>query len=138
MPWVRNPHAGGVKIPETVRKLTRERILNHAEKEYAGRYTRLDIRFRGQFCYIDAFQEPCVPPGRQPKCFNETRQERIDRMRKTPIHLCRLRYFRDEESWSLAYFSYSSEKYEPCVFDSGDFHGTPEEGFDVGAVHLGD
>lgn len=138
MPWVWNPHTGGVKIPEIVRERTRQRILKHAEKKHSGRFIRLDIRFRGQFCYIDAYREPCVPPGRPPKCLHETRRQMIERIRKTPIHLCRLRFFRDEERWSLAYFSYSSEKYEPCVFDSGDFHGTPEEGFDVGAVHLED
>jgi hypothetical protein len=30
------------------------RIEHFAAEHFAGRYTRLDIRFRGQFCYIDA------------------------------------------------------------------------------------
>ena len=31
---------------------------------------------------------------------------------------------------------YSHEMYEPTMFDSGQFFGTPEEGFDVGGVYL--
>jgi hypothetical protein len=58
------------------------------------------------------------------------------RLLNTPLHLCRLRYFGDEDRWSLAFFTYSHERYEPCVFDSGEFHGTPEEALDVGAVYL--
>lgn len=53
-----------------------------------------------------------------------------------PLHLCRLRYFRDEEAWSLAFYTYSHEKYEPCLFGNGSWHGTPEEAFEIGAMHL--
>jgi hypothetical protein len=56
-------------------------------------------------------------------------------MRSTPLHLCRLRHFA-EDRWSLAFFTYSNEKYTPCVFRNGSFFGTPEEGFDVGATYL--
>ena len=34
------------------------------------------------------------------------------------------------------FYAYSSEKYEPCVFASGDRFGTPEEAFEIGAVYL--
>ena len=37
-----------------------------------------------------------------------------------------------------ACLTYSSEKYEPCFFDNGTFHGTPEEAFDTAAVYLQD
>ena len=53
-----------------------------------------------------------------------------------PLHLCRIRYFGDENAWSLAFYTYSHDRYEPSVFDNGTFHGTPEEAFDVGAVYL--
>jgi hypothetical protein len=53
----------------------------------------------------------------------------------TPLHMCRLRHF-TEDHWSLAFYTYSRERYEPCVFHSGEFWGTPEEGLDVGAVYL--
>jgi hypothetical protein len=133
--WVYDPHSGGVKISPAVQERTRQRILAHAEKHYKGKYTRLDIRFRGQYCYIDAFQEPVVEPGWPPKDWGETREEYIERLRNSPTHLCRLRHF-DENKWSLAFFTYSNEKYTPSVFHSGEFTGTPEEGFDVGATYL--
>lgn len=60
----------------------------------------------------------------------------MERLRNTPLHLCRLRYFGDEEKWSMAFYTYSREKYEPCVFDTGSFHGTPEEAFETAAVYL--
>ena len=58
-------------------------------------------------------------------------------MRSMPMHLCRLRYFGDEEAWGLAFYTHSNERYELCVFPStGSFLGTVEEAFDVGAVYL--
>ena len=47
----------------------------------------------------------------------------------------RLRYFA-EDRWSLAFYTYSNERYEPCVFHNGTFFGTPEEGLDVAAIYL--
>lgn len=136
MPWVKHPHRGGSKIPKAVQEATRRRILAYAQKRYAGKFARLDIRFRGPFCYIDAYREPDLPPGRPPKVFNETRAQMRERLRNTPLHLCRLRYFAYESKWSVAFFAYSNEKYSPCTFESGSFYGTPEEGFEVGAVYL--
>ena len=136
MPWVFDPHSGGVKIPKTVQERTRQRILAHAEKEYKGRYISLGIRFCGTLCYIDAYVEPDVPKGWPPKDWGETRDEMIERLRNTPLHLVRLRYFGGGDRWSLAYFTYSNERYTPCVFHSCSFLGTPEEALDVGATHL--
>lgn len=135
MPWVLDPHSGGVKIPKLVQERVRRRLIEYANKKYAGRFTRLDIRFRGVFCYIDAFVEPKLPPGRLPRNWPETREQMIERLRKTPLHLCRLRHFQ-ENRWSLDFFTYSNEKYTPSVFPSGEFFGTPEEGFDTGAMYL--
>ncbi|WP_295384280.1 hypothetical protein [uncultured Thiodictyon sp.] len=136
--WVYDPHSGGVKIPEAVRERTRNRILAHAASQYAGKYTRIDVHFRGQLCYIDAYTEPCVAPDFDPTPYGESREAYIERLRNNPIHLGRLRYFGDEDQWSYAFFTYSHEKYEPSVFDNGTFHGTPEEAFDMGAVYLND
>jgi hypothetical protein len=46
-----------------------------------------------------------------------------------------LRYV-GQDRWSVAFYTYSHNRYEPCVFDSGKMVGTPEEGLDVGAVYL--
>ena len=135
MPWVNDPHSGGIKIPKLTKENTKKRILDYAQKHYAGKFTRLDIRFRNQFCYIDAYTEPYISDDFPPPDFPETRKEYIERRRNTPMQLCRLRHF-SEDRWSVAYYSYSKMKYDPCVFENGSFEGTPEEGFEVGAMYL--
>jgi hypothetical protein len=132
--WVRDVHSGGVKIPEAVKLQTERRILAHAEKHYAGRYVRIDVRFKGALCYIDAYTEP-ETKGRPWKVTGETREQFLDRLRSNPTHLCRLRH-RGQDRWSVAFYTYSHERYEPTFFGSGEDIGTPEEGFDVGAVYL--
>ncbi len=134
--WIYNPHSGGRTIPETVKVRVRQRILDHAEKHYRGRYNRIDVRFRGKFCYIDAYREPYVPDDYDRELFGESREEHIERLRTTPTHLCRLRYFGDDDRWSMAFYTYSQEKYEPCVFDTGTWEGPPEAAFDTAAVYL--
>ncbi len=91
--WVYDPHSGGVKIPQTVRDRTQSRILEYAKKHYAGKYTRIEVRFRGQLCYIDAYTETCVPPDFDASAYGESLEEHIERLRNVPTHLCRLRYF---------------------------------------------
>ncbi len=134
MPWVRDVQSGGNKIPEKLKEPTRQRILAHAKKKFAGRYDRIDVRFKGVYCYIDAYREP-ETQGSPWKYTQETREEFLERMRKMPTHLCRLRFF-SEDQWSIAFFAYSSERYEPCFFPSGKDMGTPEEGLEVGGVYL--
>ena len=113
--WVYNPHAGGRPVPAAVRLRTQRRIQAHADANYAGRFLRIDIRFRGALCYVDA----CV-----------------DDSPAVPVHLCRLRFFGNEAAWSFAFYTYSHERYEPSVFANGTFLGTPEEAFDLAAVYL--
>ena len=131
--WTFTPHSGGKKISPETQNAVRKCITEHAEKNYDGKFTRLDIRFRGVLCYIDAYQEPYVPEGDQPEWMNETREQYIERLKNT--HLCRIRHF-DINRWSVAFYTYSNEKYEPCIFPNGKWFGTPEEAFDIGAVYL--
>jgi hypothetical protein len=114
MPWHFNPHGGGTKIPPAVQARTRARLQEHAGRRYGGTYERLDVRFRGALCYVDAYRDDSPEP----------------------LHLVRLRYFGDENRWTLAFYTYSNERYEPCFFGNNTFHGTPEEGLDVGARYL--
>jgi hypothetical protein len=102
---------------------------------FAGRYTKLDIRFHGQFCYIDAFTEPEPPPDDWPPVdWPETREEYLQRLRATPTKLCRLRYFGGEDRWGFAFYTYSNERYELSAYpSSGEFLGPPEEAFHVSA-----
>jgi hypothetical protein len=132
--WVFDPDSGGTPIPEPVRQRTEERLRRFAEQHFAGRYTRLDVRFRGRFCYVDAYTEPEPPTASwPPPDWPETREEYLERLRATPTHLCRLRYFADEERWGFAFYTYSNERYELSVFPSGEFVGPPEEAFRVAA-----
>ncbi|MBC8447297.1 MAG: hypothetical protein H8D78_06065 [Chloroflexi bacterium] len=131
--WIYDPHSGGRKIPDAVKVRTEERIRRYAEQHFPGRYTKLDIRFRGQFCYIDAYTEPIPWEGWPPEDWHETQEEMIERLRNTPTHLCRLRYHGDEERWAFAFYTYSNQRYEPTFFPSGSLEGTPEEAFHVSA-----
>jgi hypothetical protein len=128
--WGYDPHTGGNKVPQAVQERVRARILAYAAKGHPE--VRIDVRFKGALCYVDAYRRPqwVPPPERLPP--GMTREQYIERVGNTPIHLVRMRYFA-EDRWSLAFFRYSNEKYEPCVFHSGGDFGTPEEAFDVGA-----
>ena len=59
------------------------------------------LRFKNQFCYFDFLK-------------NGDNRE---------FPLGRLRYFRDNV-WSLAFFTYCDETYQPCVFLNGELEGT--------------
>ncbi|MFQ5751420.1 MAG: hypothetical protein ACE5HI_05430 [bacterium] len=134
--WVLDPGSGGVKIPKSVQVRTKQRILTYAEANYAGKYTRIDVRFRGQLCYIDAYSEPDISDDYPPPDFHESREEYVERIRNTPTHLCRLRYFGDEDAWAFAFYTYSHRKYETSILNNGSFFGTPEEAFETSAVYL--
>ena len=131
--WMGGPDIGGVKIPDPVKHRTESRIHKYAEEHFKGRYDRIEVRFRVQFCYIDAYIDPGESPDWPPPDWPESREEYIERMRNTPTHLCRLRYFGDEEKWGFAFYTYSHEKYELSMFPSGDFYGPPEDAFLVSA-----
>ncbi len=133
--WMSDPDSGGKKIPEAVKREVTGRIERYAAEHYAGQYTRLDVRFRGQFCYIDAYTEPTVAEGWPPEDWPETREEHIERLRNTPTHLCRLRYF-GNDSWGFAFYSYASMSYKLSMYDDGSFFGKPEDAFEASAMYL--
>lgn len=136
--WQFDPHTGGVKIPDAVKERIRRRIVGYAEKEHAGKFARLDVRFRGACCYIDAYRERFVPDTMPPESWGISHEDYVEQLRNTPTHLCRIRYFGSDERWSLAFYTYSNEKYTPCVYPNGEFFGTPEAAFDIGATYLDD
>jgi hypothetical protein len=135
--WAYDPGSGGTKIPAKVQADVIQRINQVAEEHYKGRYIRLEIRFKAQFCYIDAFTEPNLAEDWPPLGWDETREEALERMRNTPLHLCRLRYFGDDK-WGFAFYTYSQEKYELSVYPNGEFTGKPEDAFLAAAVYLTD
>ena len=135
--WVYDPDSGGKKIPARVQADVIQRINQVAEEHYKGRYLRLEIRFRSQFCYIDAYTEPFLAEDWPPEGLDETREEALERMRKVPFHLCRLRYFGMDE-WGFAFYTYSHDKYELSIYPNGEFTGKPEDAFLAAAVYLDD
>jgi len=114
--WVYDPQSGGTKIPLDVQQHIRDRIATHARSIRPDQADKLRIRFKSQFCYIDYLE---TANGHE-----------------ALMHLCRLRYFNKPDEWSMAFFTYSSETYEPCLFATGKWLGTPEEALDIGAVFL--
>lgn len=73
--WVRSPKASGPKIPQAVQARTEQHLLRYAEAHLAGRYTRIEIWFRGAFCYVDAYEEPKIPDNFPPQERGETHEE---------------------------------------------------------------
>ena len=133
--WVRRPQARGKSIPPGVQARTERRIRDYAALHYAGKFTRIDVRFRGVLCYIDLYSEPDpASPMYQPP--GETREQCLERLRNTPTHLCRIRYLGNEDRWSFAFYTYAHEKYEPSFLITGEDHGTPEEAFQTSALFL--
>ncbi|MDO8726391.1 MAG: hypothetical protein Q7J35_10025 [Candidatus Methanoperedens sp.] len=131
--WVFSPNSGGKKIPDLVRIDVEKRINDVAEQQLKGKFIRLDLSFKGQFCYIDAFTEPAVDENWNEELLQETREEHIERLRNSPLHLCRLRYF-DKDKWGFAFYNYSNEKYELATYPDGEFFGKPEDAFLASAV----
>ena len=130
--WMLDPNSGGIKITSTIQAAVEKRILTIAEKEFKGKYTRLEVRFKNQFCYIDAYTEPVLSDHWPPTDWPETHEEYAERLRNTPTHLCRLRYFGNDE-WGFAFYTYSHDKYELSMYDDGQFTGKPEHAFRISA-----
>ena len=91
--WAMNPHGGGTKITPDVQHETKRRIEVFANKHFKGKFKSLDIKFKGQFCYIDAYKNFNPSKGERSPVSGESRQEYIERINSIPTHLCRLRYF---------------------------------------------
>ncbi len=130
--WTFHPNSGGFKIPPAVQADVEKRIHAAAEKEFKGKYTRLEIRFKNQFCYIDAYTEPVLTDSWPPANWSETRDGYAERLRNTPVHLCRLRYF-GADHWGFAFYTYSHDKFELSLYDDGQFIGIPEQAFRISA-----
>lgn len=107
MPWYYNPHSGGIKIPpEMYDRLRRQVQAYERARSWYPKFS-IQLRFKAQFCYLDS-------------CENG-----VD-----IFPLVRLRYF-SPQRWSLAFFTYSNERYEPCLFAGGEDCGSIEQAIDA-------
>lgn len=111
--WTYNRYTGAKGLAPELKVRIERRILTHAEKHYAGKFAKIDVRFRGALCYIDVYTEP-----------GET----------IPTHLCRIHYLGTEDRWRFAFYSYAHDKYEPSFLMTGSPYGTPEEAFETSAL----
>jgi hypothetical protein len=111
--WVYSPQSGGNKIPEKYHWQIRQEAEKFVRTRPWYNSYELILRFRNQFCYVDALKK------------GETK----------PFPLGRLRYF-DRNRWSLAFYTYSNETYQPCVFLNGEWDGALEDAIMVCEAHL--
>ncbi|RQG94487.1 hypothetical protein [Natrarchaeobius oligotrophus] len=113
-------------IPEYIRRTLQDQIENHARTAWNERCARVQVRFRGEYAYIDAFES-------NPWMMPDASEEEKERIRHTPTKLCRLTWTGDLDSWAFAFYKYSDERYEPSITLDGSFTGSPESCFDTAA-----
>ena len=112
--WVFDPHSGGKSVPESMRESVRKKIVAEFERHGFAKDKEIQVKFRGAFCYVDAQEPGCAGP----------------------TQLFRLRYFPGRDSWSVAFFTYSNEQYQPCSFPSGKELGNPEDAVELARLYL--
>jgi len=113
MPWVYDPHSGGTKLTPSNQAMFLHQANAFAETRPWFSIFQLKLRFQNQFCYVDAFKR---------------NDEQL-------FPLCRLRYFR-RNIWSMAFYTYSNERYEPCCFHNGTLEGSLEEAIEMCEMYL--
>lgn len=121
-------------IPPGTQSSLKTRVEKYAREHLAGRYTRIEVTFRGSNAYIDLYSEP-QPPFGDPAP-GETQEQYLERLRMAPTHLCRLGYLGNPENWRFASYTYAHEKYEPSFLMTGLPVGTPEDALDTSTMWL--
>ena len=133
--WL-NPHCGGEAIPIDAQERVKTRILRYARSHHERQVRELEFTFRRQFCYVDAWVRPTRLPRRTLRYLGETPEQYLERVRTSPVRLCRLRYFTGPERWSVAHWVPHLMRYEPSAVGNAKPFGTPEACFRIGACHL--
>lgn len=107
--WTYDPHSGGTKIPPKIHEEICKQVDAFACTRPWYPDIQLKARFKGQFCYIDTLEK----------------RDEEDRL----FPLCRLRHL--SRGWSMALFTWSHERYEPCIYPNGQWEGTIEDALSV-------
>ncbi len=123
-------------MPKHKQEAIWQSIVKYAKENYAGKFTRLDVRFCGKYCYIERLYRAGRVQQGEVAFTDESREEYMERLRDTPTNLFRLLYRGDDDAWELALCTYGNEKYEVSMYPNSTFEGTLEEAFDVGAICL--
>ena len=92
--------------PPSTKNSLAQRLSTHAAERWPA-MAGVQVRFRGQFAYIDAH----LPDG-------------------DVLPLCRLRYGGSASRWGFAIYRASHDDYQPNYLPNGLTAGTPEEALD--------
>lgn len=114
--WGFDPHSGGVKLSQFRKIEVENRIQRFADQHLKNKYDKIEVRFRGPLCYIAALQ--AESSGKE-----------------FSFPLCRLRHF-DMERWRISLFTWSNEKYAPCILQNGEWFGTIEDCLEIGTTFI--
>jgi hypothetical protein len=92
--------------PASTKSSLGQRLSQHARDRWPA-LTRVEVRFRGQFAYVDGH----LPDG-------------------DVLQLCRLRYAGSASTWGFAIYRASHDDYEPSILPNGQLAGSPEDALD--------
>lgn len=120
-------------IPPAICNKLPSSILNYAKKHFAGKFTHINVYFKGALCYIDAYCDPAVRTEDLPPPDSDEYHETLKSHEDKVTHLCRLRYLGVSGKWGFDFYNYSHERYQPSVFPTGLPTGKPEEAFHLAA-----
>lgn len=133
--WCFDPHSGGVKIAAATKPAIEARLQACFAKLGFAKSYRLDVRFRGALCYVDAYAlEPDAVLVRYWVSQGMDAEAARKRFLETSTKLGRLRHFAMDR-WSYAFFTYSHERYEATTLN-GEWTGLPEQGLEIGCRYL--
>jgi hypothetical protein len=93
--------------PQSTKTSLTQTLQTHA-REHWPQLTDLQVRFRGQFAYVDG---ATTHDGQ-------------------PLPLCRLRYLGSASTWGFGLYLASSDKYEDQILPTGSFTGTATDALD--------
>jgi hypothetical protein len=93
--------------PQSTKTSLAQTLQAHA-REHWPQLTDLQVRFRGQFAYIDG----------------------ATAADDQPLPLCRLRYLGSASTWGFGLYLASSDNYEDQILPTGSFTGTASDALD--------
>ena len=108
--WGFDPAVSSTKVPTELHETINNKLIEHINK--IAPHIKLSIRFRSKFCYIDSVEDGQNMP------------------------LCRLSYHGNIEAWSLSFYTYSNDKYQECIFTSGNLHGSLEDALESCSIYF--
>jgi hypothetical protein len=117
--WSRSNTSRGA-IPAPVQEALLRRLEYRLRAKWSRAQVDVVVKFRSRFAYVGYVDQ-------SPRKASQDGRELV------PFPLFRLGYQGDPALWLFSLFTYSNERYEPCIGASGDFTASPEQAFDCAA-----